>query len=98
MVTTSRDPSSRLKQFAKEVRLIFPGATRLNRGNLVIGDLMDVCRQNEVTDIVVIHEHRGEPDGLIVCHLPFGPTAFFSKWMKEMLLLSGELSVRNLPV
>mmetsp|Transcript_32418 Transcript_32418/g.127168 ORF Transcript_32418/g.127168 Transcript_32418/m.127168 type:complete len:294 (-) Transcript_32418:3179-4060(-) len=93
VVTTSRDPSSRLKQFAKEVRLIFPGATRLNRGNLVIGDLMDVCRQNEVTDIVVIHEHRGEPDGLIVCHLPFGPTAFFTLSnvvMRHDLKASGE--------
>ena len=26
---------------------------------------------------VVVHEHRGEPDGLVVCHLPFGPTAYF---------------------
>jgi rRNA maturation protein Rpf1 len=25
----------------------------------------------------MVHEHRGEPDGLIVCHLPFGPTAYF---------------------
>jgi U3 small nucleolar ribonucleoprotein protein IMP4 len=31
-VTTSRDPSSRLKQFAQEIRLIFPNAIRLNRG------------------------------------------------------------------
>lgn len=26
---------------------------------------------------VVVHEHRGEPDGLVVCHLPYGPTAYF---------------------
>lgn len=78
VVTTSRDPSSRLKQFAKEIRLVFPGATRLNRGNLVIGDLLDVCRSNEVTDIIVLHEHRGEADGFTVCHMPHGPTAFFS--------------------
>ena len=25
----------------------------------------------------MVHEHRGVPDGLIVCHLPFGPTAYF---------------------
>ena len=31
MITTSRDPSSKLKQFAKEMRLLFPGAQRLNR-------------------------------------------------------------------
>ncbi|KAJ6661869.1 hypothetical protein lerEdw1_013040 [Lerista edwardsae] len=26
----------------------------------------------------VVHEHRGVPDGLIVSHLPFGPTAYFT--------------------
>jgi U3 small nucleolar ribonucleoprotein protein IMP4 len=25
----------------------------------------------------VLHETRGEPDGLIVSHLPYGPTAYF---------------------
>lgn len=24
------------------------------------------------------HRNRGQPDGLIVCHLPFGPTAYFN--------------------
>lgn len=32
-VTTSRDPSSRLKQFAKEMKLVVPNAQRINRGN-----------------------------------------------------------------
>ena len=38
---------------------------------------MDTCRSHDFTDIVVVHEHRGEPDGLVVCHLPYGPTAYF---------------------
>ncbi|KAG9628264.1 hypothetical protein KCU69_g21192, partial [Aureobasidium melanogenum] len=32
LVTTSRDPSSRLGTFAKEIRLLLPTAVRLNRG------------------------------------------------------------------
>lgn len=32
-VTTSRDPSTRLKQFAKEMKLVVPNAQRINRGN-----------------------------------------------------------------
>lgn len=24
-----------------------------------------------------MHEHRGEPDGLVISHMPHGPTAFF---------------------
>jgi U3 small nucleolar ribonucleoprotein protein IMP4 len=39
---------------------------------------MEACRANNVTDFLVVHEHRGVPDGLIVCHLPHGPTAYFT--------------------
>lgn len=38
-ITTSREPSSRLKQFAQEIRLIFPNAIRLNRGAHTVGDV-----------------------------------------------------------
>ena len=31
-----------------------------------------------MTDFIVVHETRGRPDGLIVSHLPFGPTAYFN--------------------
>ncbi|KAK9407489.1 U3 small nucleolar ribonucleoprotein IMP4 [Crotalus adamanteus] len=78
MVTTSRDPSSRLKMFAKEVKLVFPGAQRMNRGRHEVGALVRACKANGVTDLLVVHEHRGVPDGLIVSHLPFGPTAYFT--------------------
>ncbi|KAK7102446.1 U3 small nucleolar ribonucleoprotein protein IMP4-like [Littorina saxatilis] len=78
MVTTSRNPSSKLKQFAKEMKLIIPNSQRINRGNYESGQLMEACRANDVTDVVIVHEHRGVPDGLIVSHLPYGPTAYFT--------------------
>ena len=77
-VTTSRDPSSRLKQFAKEVKLLFPNSVRINRGNNRVDELINSCKDSEFTDVVVVQETRGEPDGLVVCHLPLGPTAFFT--------------------
>ncbi|ACI65376.1 predicted protein [Phaeodactylum tricornutum CCAP 1055/1] len=77
-VTTSRSPSSRLKQFAKEIKLLFPNSTRINRGNNRVDELMESCRQSEFSDVVIVQETRGEPDGLVICHLPLGPTAFFS--------------------
>ncbi|XP_046394715.1 U3 small nucleolar ribonucleoprotein protein IMP4 [Ischnura elegans] len=78
LVTTSRDPSSRLKVFAKELRLVIPNAQRMNRGNHDVSELLSACRANDVTDLLIIHEHRGVPDGLVVCHLPYGPTAYFN--------------------
>ncbi|KAF9895727.1 snoRNA-binding rRNA-processing protein imp4, partial [Lobosporangium transversale] len=61
LVTTSRDPSSRLQQFAKEMRLVFPESQRINRGGHVMKEIVDACKANDVTDLVILHEHRGEP-------------------------------------
>lgn len=78
LLTTSRDASSRLMQFSKEMRICFPNCQRINRGRTQMDDLVHICRQNDFTDLVIIHEHNGEPDGLIISHFPYGPTAYFS--------------------
>ncbi|KAF2747214.1 Brix-domain-containing protein [Sporormia fimetaria CBS 119925] len=78
LVTTSRDPSSRLGTFAKEIRLLLPTSIRLNRGNLVLGDLVKSAESSGLSDIVLVHEHRGTPTALTVSHFPHGPTASFS--------------------
>lgn len=77
VITTSREPSSKLKIFAKELKLIFPNSQRINRGSYEIKQLVESCKANDVTDLVIAHETRGNPDGLIISHLPFGPTAYF---------------------
>ncbi|KNZ79898.1 U3 small nucleolar ribonucleoprotein IMP4 [Termitomyces sp. J132] len=85
VITTSRDPSSKLLQFTKinrgfkvEMRLVFPNSHRINRGNYVVKELAEACRANDVTDLIVLHEHRGIPDAMIVSHFPHGPTVFFT--------------------
>ncbi|XP_050675071.1 U3 small nucleolar ribonucleoprotein protein IMP4 [Leptidea sinapis] len=78
MITTSREPSARLKMFVKELRLIFPNSQRMNRGGYEMSQLIHACRANDVTDFIVVHEHRGVPDSLVICHLPYGPTASFT--------------------
>lgn len=77
LLTTSRDPSTRLQQFVKELNLVFPNAHRLNRGGYVVKDLVRLCQTNDITDMIVVHEHRGIPDGLVVTHMPLGPTVYF---------------------
>ncbi|KAE9555412.1 hypothetical protein FO519_001349 [Halicephalobus sp. NKZ332] len=77
-LTTSHDPSSKLKQFAKEVALMIPNAKRVNRGNNDVKSIMKACKENGVTDVIFVHETRGRPDSMIISHLPHGPTAFFS--------------------
>ncbi|KAK9373293.1 anticodon-binding protein [Lipomyces chichibuensis] len=78
VVTTSRDPSTRLGRFAKEIRLMFPTSVRLNRGNAVLPSLVKACQASSTTDLIVLHEHRGVPTALTISHFPHGPTASFS--------------------
>ncbi|KAI9869680.1 MAG: snoRNA-binding rRNA-processing protein imp4 [Pleopsidium flavum] len=78
LVTTSRDPSSRLSSFAKEIRLLLPTSIRLNRGNLVLPNLVSSANASGLSDLILLHEHRGTPTALTVSHFPHGPTASFS--------------------
>nr|CCC90984.1 putative U3 small nuclear ribonucleoprotein (snRNP) [Trypanosoma congolense IL3000] len=78
LVTTSREPSQKLLEFAKEVRLVVPNAVRMNRGGLNIRQLMEAARRDQFSDVVVLQESKGVPDSLTVSHLPLGPTVVFT--------------------
>ena len=45
----------------------------------------------EHNKVVIVHEHRGEPDGMVVCHLPFGPTAYFGNKLRKSIDLQGSV-------
>jgi len=78
LITTSRDPSSRLSSFSKEIRLVLPGSINLNRGNNVLPGLVEAAQASNLSDIILLHEHRGTPAALTLSHFPHGPTVSFS--------------------
>ncbi|KAJ4155630.1 hypothetical protein LMH87_000866 [Akanthomyces muscarius] len=78
LVTTSRDPSARLSAFAKEIRLLLPTAIRMNRGNLILPELVRSAKSSGLSDVIVLHEHRGTPTAMTLSHFPHGPTVSFS--------------------
>ena len=43
----------------------------------VISEIIETARSHDFTDVIFVSENRGKPDGLIISHLPFGPTAYF---------------------
>ena len=45
----------------QEMKLVIPNSQRINRGGMVLSELVESCRSHDFTDIVVLHEHRGEP-------------------------------------
>ena len=56
---------------------MLPNATRINRGGTVLQELVELGLRKGTSDLVILHEHRGQPDGLIISHLPVGPTLYF---------------------
>lgn len=78
IVTTSRNPLVKLLQFSKEMRLMFPNSIKLNRGNYVIPDLVKTCSRVQMTDLIILHEHRGVPTSLTISHFPHGPSIVFT--------------------
>lgn len=63
----------------------------MNRGTSVMKELSTFCIQRNVSDLIILHEHRGEPDGMIITHFPLGPTLYVG--LKNVVLrhdLKGE--------
>lgn len=78
IITTSRSPSVKLLQFSKEVKLMFPNSIKLNRGNYVIPELVQLCQKSSINDLIILHEHRGTPTSFTINHFPHGPSAIFT--------------------
>lgn len=78
VITTSRSPSGPLIKFAKTLKHILPNAEKINRGKHVIKDLVKMAIEKGHTDLIMVNEHKGVPSSLIVSHLPYGPTTYFS--------------------
>lgn len=74
LLTTSRNPSSRLKQFTKSLSLLLNGSV-LQRGNL---NLTEISENLFNTCLLIIEEVRGVPSTLIFSFFPYGPTFHFT--------------------
>ena len=92
LVTTSRSPSTRLATFSKEIRLLLPTSIRLNRGTLILPNLLDSAKAAALSDIILLHEHRGTPTAMTISHLPHGPTASFSL---HNVMLRGDIPIAS---
>ena len=63
--------------FVKELTRIIPNATPFWRKRSSIKKIVKNAIANQYTDIMVVNEDDRRPNGLIVSHLPDGPTAHF---------------------
>ena len=55
---------------------MIPNSTSINRGGYKIKELHEFAIEKKFSELVLIHEYRGVPNGLIISHLPVGPTLY----------------------
>merc|ERR1719219_2127900 len=88
LVTSADHGSHRTIKFARDLADVIPNAKYYYRKGLPLKKIIKQCEANEYTELIVINEDRRVPNGLVLCHLPEGPTAHFkltsSKLSKEM--------------
>lgn len=77
LITYSDNPCSRTRGFAKELCHIIPNALATTRHRSSVKKICESAKREEYTDIVILNEDRKKITGLLLIHLPDGPTAHF---------------------
>lgn len=77
LITHSDRPCQKSRVFARELFRIVPNSTITLRNRMTAKKLCQSAIRENFTDMVIIHEDNKEPNGLLVIHLPDGPTAHF---------------------
>eukprot|EP00894_Picocystis_sp_ML_P000851 jgi/Pico_ML_1/51368/g2418.t2 len=77
LLTTGRKPTAVMFKFLADLLHVFPDATYYKRNNYEIKKMCEYASKRGFTDLVVINEDRKNINGMLVVHLPEGPTAYF---------------------
>ena len=77
LITSADNPHSKTISFVKEMTRVIPNASPFWRKNSSIKKMVKKAVENNYTDIVVVNEDNRIPNGLVISHLPHGPTAHF---------------------
>ena len=77
LITSGDNPHSRTIAFMRELSRIIPNSEPMWRKNASVKKTVRQSIARGFTDIVVVNEDNRSPNGLLVSHLPDGPTAHF---------------------
>lgn len=77
LITFSEKPVKRSRTFASQLCKVIPNCIKCPRNNASIKAIINQSIKRDFTDILIINEDRYEPNGLLLIHLPEGPTAYF---------------------
>uniref|UniRef100_A0A7N9AR24 Ribosome production factor 1 n=1 Tax=Mastacembelus armatus TaxID=205130 RepID=A0A7N9AR24_9TELE len=77
LITTSDRPRGRTVRFCEQLATVIPNAHVYYRRGLALKRIIPQCIARNFTYLMVINEDRKMPNGMVLCHLPDGPTAHF---------------------
>ncbi|KAK7889446.1 hypothetical protein WMY93_025006 [Mugilogobius chulae] len=77
LITTSDRPRGRTVRFCEQLAKVIPNAHVYYRRGLALKRIIPQCVARDFTYLMVVNEDRKVPNGLVLCHLPDGPTAHF---------------------
>ncbi|XP_007421442.1 ribosome production factor 1 isoform X2 [Python bivittatus] len=77
LITTSDRPRGRTVRFCEQLSTCIPNSHVYYRRGLALKKIIPQCISRDFTDLIVINEDRKIPNGLVLSHLPEGPTAHF---------------------
>lgn len=77
LITYNATPHTRTRRFGAELERILPNSMVHSRNKATLKKVCQSAIREEFTDLVVINENNKQPEGLLVIHLPDGPTAHF---------------------
>jgi ribosome production factor 1 len=77
LITTSPKPSHRTLMWIREAKWLFPNSIYRPRQDYTIEEILGYCTNRGFTDVMFVFERMKQPWGLVICHLPHGPTAAF---------------------
>uniref|UniRef100_A0A4W6F3Q4 Ribosome production factor 1 n=1 Tax=Lates calcarifer TaxID=8187 RepID=A0A4W6F3Q4_LATCA len=76
LITTSDRPRGTVR-FCEQLATVIPNAHVYYRRGLALKRIIPQCVARNFTYLMVINEDRKVPNGMVLCHLPDGPTAHF---------------------
>ncbi|KAI8066746.1 anticodon-binding protein [Gongronella butleri] len=78
VVTTSKKCTKMTYDFCAELMSMMPNAQFEKRGSKhELRQMIQIAKDQEFTDLIVVNEDHKKPNGLTLIHLPDGPSAYF---------------------
>ncbi|KAL3868393.1 hypothetical protein ACJMK2_041204 [Sinanodonta woodiana] len=77
LITTCDRPGQRTNKFCKELKKVIPNSHLYYRRGLDLKKIIPQALSRDFTDLLVVNEDRKIPNGIVISHLPDGPTIHF---------------------